>query len=139
MNTKEQQTILKCAKLILQERALDKRINELREERAGLRKLRCGSYGMSRGEDRADLTFEIPLPDYLTTFADKPHQPTPEAFTYETSDGSGVLVSGTKQYFRYPPQYVGTLPTKPPTHVWANATTETVWAPGDPKPIQKTA
>lgn len=134
MNAKEQQAILKVAALILKERALDKRINELREQRYAIRKQRCGSYGMSHGEDRQDLTFEIPLAEYLVAFADKPHQPVPQSFDYETED-AGAKVKGVKQYFRYPPQFIGTLATKPPTHVWTEATTETAWAPGDPKPV----
>lgn len=129
--------ILKLAALILKERDLEQRLKEVRAQRFALG--RACSSGLGKSPDRHDLTVSIPLGEYLTLFADKNPKPSPQS--YESDDRVEVdgqiktIGHGTKQYFIYPPQFAGTLPTKPPTHVWAESSTDAVWAQGDPKPL----
>lgn len=131
-------TLLQGASLILQESTVEARLRTVREKRRAIAK-RLHSSGIQRAPDRTDLTVAIDLADYLVLFADK--DITPKAHTYESDDMdtvNGEIVvkaRGVRHYMSYPSQFVGTLPTKPPTHVWANATTDSVWAPGDPKPV----
>jgi hypothetical protein len=117
---------MKAAALLVQERKLEVKHRAVQEQR---RKLIIGSSGLSvSNPDRHDLTFDIDLAEYLAVFAGKPAIPTPHQY-------ESVIERGVKHYMKYPPQFVGTLPTKPPTHVWAEAHTVAVWAKGDPKPL----
>lgn len=134
MNTK---SILQMATLILKERELENRLKAIRSRREALG--RYSYSGMSTSAERDDLTLSISLGEYLTAFADK--NPLPKPRSYESEDRKQVgenfqtVGLGMKTYFQYPQQFVGTLPTKPPTHIWADASTDAVWAQGDPKPL----
>ena len=133
MKPTTQSNALKMAKSIIAVRQLEARIRVLQ---ARLRGSAHGmSYGISHSETRQDLEFSLPLSDYLVEFADQNPAPELRQYQHETTDDQGVKMAGTRQYFQYPKQYVGTLPTRPPTHVWIDASTETIWAKGDPKPV----
>lgn len=132
------QTLLQIGSIILQERALETKLRALQGKRRGLA-ARTGSSGMSRGTERVDLSLDIALADYLALFADKDPKPTAGSYEsdhHESINGELVVTArGVKHYMTYPAQFVGTLPTKPPTHIWATASTDSAWAAGDPKPI----
>lgn len=129
--------ILKSAKLILRERELEQQLQAVRSQRRAMGNY-CSS-AFSGSEERKDLSVQIDLGEYLTAFPDKSIKPKAGSFEsddLQTVNGEIVTVGhGVKHYMTYPAQFVGTIPSKPPTHVWATASTDSVWAPGDPKPI----
>lgn len=132
----KKETILQSAKTILRVREINNQIRKLQEKVEALRKSQGGirQSGIGKSAERHDLTVQIELADYLSAFAGSVPNPSLCEFNYET-EIDGVKVRGVKQYFYYPAVFAGTLPTEPPTHVWATAQTETVWAAKSPVPM----
>ena len=124
--------MLKYAKALVILRAAEKQVKEMQIKMRGKN---GGSYTFGGNDDRQDITFSIPLADYLAQFADKTPMPVFHSYIWDT-EIDGVKVAGTREYVSYPAQYAGTVKTtKPPTHVWIEASSPIVWAKGDPKPV----
>jgi hypothetical protein len=129
--------ILKYAACHMRERELEAKIKVLRDQMHALRQQRGGwhSSGFSGDATANWLTIQIDLADYLKQYANGNPVPKLCHFNYnEVIDG--IEMRGVKQYFYYPPTFAGTLATKPlPTHVYATAQTDAIWAEGSLKPV----
>jgi hypothetical protein len=124
--------LLQYAALWWQKHKLDEQIAKLRERQRALFNGRLG-FSSSFGEDenRADLTLDIPLCEYLAKFPEAEKECTLR--TYETDH---QLTAGTEQvpciasYMRWPAKYVGSIPAgKKPLHLWVQCYSQTTYAP----------
>lgn len=126
--------LLKIASAVMKERELTFKVRKLQEQAAKLREVLRGGYGhysLSTADDRQDLVISITLAEYLGQYPEA--KPALNQYSQnETIDG--IEHTGQRQYFKYPAQFVGTLPGNTPTHVWVESSTATVWAKDDPKP-----
>src|ERR1035437_935189 len=89
--------LLQIAKALGQERRLQKQIDHLRKKMAKTGSL-WHSWGWSESAERADITLDIGLADYLSIFADKNPVPALHTFEYESYCEHK---KGTRQYFEY--------------------------------------
>lgn len=125
------------AKMWIESRTLDEKIAKLRARQRALLNGKLGySSGFGENEERADLTLDVPLVEYLAQFPEEENKCVLHSYETDRQLPDGIReVPCIASYMHWPAKHVCSVPFgKKPLHLWIRASSQTTYA-AKPEPI----